>query len=80
MILVTILEVTSSDSGTANANAQGTSTVVFYTANDAIKYAIAMSEQVVFGSSNSDLQSLTVYYNTDTEERRWWFRGTEYTG
>lgn len=80
MILVTILEVTTSDPGAPNANAQGTSTIVFYTANDAIKYAIAMSDTVVYGTGNYDLQAVTVYYNTDTEEKRWWFRGTEYTG
>jgi len=83
MIVATIIEYTPQSSGSptsVNREINGCSSTVFYTQSDAIVFARLMSELIVYGAGSSSLYGLVMVLNTDTEERRWWFGGTEFTG
>jgi len=80
MIIGSILETSTNGGGTQNANLNGASSVVFYTMQEAIIWATLQSRLVVYGSGNWQLCAMISIVNTETNEHRWWFSGTEYTG
>lgn len=78
MIIGTIIDVSSTGTGEGNNSRSGGSSVIFYTENDCVDWCSAMSEIIPLNAWNC--YCVTVFYNTDTRQRRWWFNGTEYTG
>lgn len=83
MIIATIIEYShQADGGVSSANREvnGCSSTIFYAINDANNFALAMSRPILYGTVNETLYGLVVVYNTETDERRWWFNGVEYTG
>ena len=80
MIIGTILEVSQSPNGPDNNRANGSGCVVFYNEADCVEWCIAMSEAFGPFPSANTLYVTTVMYNTNTNTRRYWFDGTEYTG
>lgn len=80
MIIASILEVSQWTDGSPSAQLMGGQSVIFYTQDDAVAWASAMSEDIVYGTGAEDAACLTVVYNTETTQKRWWFRGVEYTG
>jgi hypothetical protein len=78
MIIGHILDV-AVDNTNFSGNGGSATATVFYTWADAIAWARAMSEPIT-SPVQSDLYPMTVIYNTDTNVKRWWYNGTEYTG
>ena len=78
MIIGSILE-TSVDSAAQTSGTNGNSLLYFYTWADAIEWATLQSERTVYGSTGQVINSLTMIINTKTNQRRWWFGGTEWT-
>jgi hypothetical protein len=79
MIIGSILE-TSIDNAAQTSGMNGNSLLLFNTTNDAVEWAIAQSQRIVYGSTGQVINALTMVINTKTNSRRWWFGGTEYTG
>lgn len=79
MIIGSILDVSQTASGIGSNSTNGTTTCIFYTIADAVLWAELQSERIVVGPSSSYLFICTMVINTETNERRWWFDGTEYT-
>jgi len=67
------------DNTNFSGNGGSATTVLFYTWADAIAWATAISGPLT-SPVQSDLYPLTVIYNTETDVKRWWYNGTEYTG
>lgn len=78
MIVGAIIETTDS-TGVPERYHNGAALVTFYTMSDAIAWARIQSVQVTFDSSNHRTITLCTVVNTDTNQRRWWFNGIEYT-
>jgi hypothetical protein len=79
MIIGSIIEVDWNSSGAQTTTTNGASSVVFYTQTDADTWARLQSDQVIYGTANYSTSCLIVVVNTDTEQRRWWYQGIEYT-
>lgn len=83
MILGTIIEYSTASDGTptaANREVNGISTVIFYTEKDCQEWCEIMSNSFIYGTAGNTLYGLTMFLNTETGQRRWWFNGVEYTG
>ena len=80
MIIGSILDVSMTPGGVGGNSVNGTTTCIFYTMADAILWAELQSERIVVGPNSGYLFMCTMVINTDTNVRRWWFDGTEYTG
>lgn len=80
MIIGTIIEISNSTStaGSSNTNGGG-GCVIFQREADAVEWCQAMSQRLDFESGDT-LVPYTAMYNTNTNVRRWWKSGTEYTG
>lgn len=79
MIIGTILNSGNSSSAPeVNSTHDGFSTLIFYSNEDAENWAVLQS-------GNSQIGGISYYVvctviNTDTNVKRWWYAGTEYTG
>jgi hypothetical protein len=80
MIIASIIEVARLITGQQESTMNGASSVIFYTWDDAVTWARIQSEDVVYGTNSYNARCLVICINTDTEERRWWYNGVEYTG
>lgn len=82
MIIGSIVDVSQTASGVGTNATNGVGLIHFYTMEDAVQWARLQSDRLHFNVSGSSsyLFTATVVINTDTNERRWWFDGTEYTG
>ena len=79
MIIGAILE--SGDGQGSGSNRQnGAALVVFYTMADAVSWAELQSTLVLYDTAPSAIYTLCSVINTDTNVKRWWYAGTEYTG
>ena len=75
MIIGTLYDTTVGGTSAANG---GSSSIVFYTMADAVKWADKMS--VIKVTPVGNIGAITVVINTETDVQRWWYHGTEYTG
>lgn len=76
MIVGMILDVDAGSGATGNG---GTGAMMhFYNWEDAVNWARDTSEVVDFGGPS--LRMFTMIYNCNTEVKRWFRNGTEYTG
>lgn len=80
MIIGAITEVTNQPTGVVNRELNGASLISFYTMEQAIMWARLQSEQTISGTAGNETYCLTTIINTNTEVKRWWFNGVEYTG
>lgn len=82
MIIGSIIDVSQQASGVGTNSTNGASLQHFYTMEEAVIWAEMQSERLQFTVSGNDsyLFTATVVINTETNTRRWWFDGTEYTG
>lgn len=77
MIIGAILDVSeNNDPGSTQFN--GASLIHFYTLNDAVTWAELQSATMLTETKN--IRTVCSVINTDDSTRRWWWRGTEYTG
>tara|TARA_B110000879_G_C10900726_1_gene404362 strand:- start:165 stop:398 length:234 start_codon:yes stop_codon:yes gene_type:complete len=77
MLIGTIVDISNSNDP-GNASYNGTSSVIFYTYKDAVVWCELMSQGATYNTAN--LLTATMFIDTDTEIRRWWYGGVEYTG
>ena len=80
MIIASILEIGYNSAGSQHSGTNGAASVVFYTEADAEAWCLLQSQAVIYGSGSITAVCLCVYINTDTNLRRWWYDGVEYTG
>jgi hypothetical protein len=81
MIVGMILDVGAYNSGEPAGQTQnGSAMINFYNYQDAVNWALATSTNAVTGGNNASIRCMTMVYNCNTQERRWWFNGVEYTG
>ena len=79
MIIGAITEVTESGSGFAERYHNGAAMVMFYTNEEAESWAVLQSANNIYGSDSRSIFCLCTVINTETDTKRWWFDGTEYT-
>ena len=79
MIIGAILE-GGDGSGPGTNRQNGFAMLMFYTMNDAITWAELQSGLVVFDTTGAQIYTLCSVINTETNVKRWWYNGTEYTG
>jgi len=80
MIIGAILETSWSSTGAQSQVQNGASILHFYNMQDAETWARIQSEYVAYGTNPEGILTLCTVINTDTELKRWWFNGIEYTG
>lgn len=83
MIIGTIIEYSASIDGTPtsyNREVNGVTSVIFYTEKECLEWCRMMSNSFIYGTASNTLYGLTMFSNTETGVRRWWFNGVEYTG
>jgi len=78
MILGMILDVGNASGGPGNMTYNGTAMLHFYTLNDAVNWALSTSELMVTG--DAPIRVMTCVWNGETNTKRWWYNGVEYTG
>tara|TARA_B100000780_G_scaffold125162_1_gene87804 strand:- start:877 stop:1119 length:243 start_codon:yes stop_codon:yes gene_type:complete len=80
MIIGAIIEVDTTGGAGADARLNGAAMMQFFTLKDAVVWAKLQSEAVTTVSGYNAVSCVTTVINSDTEQKRWWFNGTEYTG
>jgi hypothetical protein len=81
MIIGMILDIGAYNSGEPSGQTQnGAAMMQFYNYQDAINWALDTSRNAPTGTAGASIRCMTMTYNCNTQERRWWFNGVEYTG
>ena len=80
MIIGAILETSWSATGAQSQVQNGAALMHFYSMSDAEAWARLQSELVTYGTNPEGVYTVCTILNTDTEQKRWWFNGIEYTG
>ena len=80
MIIGAILEMSYNAGGTDSNGMNGSALIQFYTMEQAENWALSQSELVQYGTSSTPLYTLCTIINTNTNVKRWWYNGIEYTG
>ena len=76
MIIGTLIETFVNGSFSSGLNGQ--TSVIFYTAQQAERWAVLQSQVILSGGVNYGALIMVVY--TDSNTRRWWENGVETTG
>lgn len=79
MIIGAILETATNDAGQPSSTQNGAAMMQFYTMASAVAWAKEQSRIVIYGDSLTRIMTLCTVYNTETDEKRWWYNGIEYT-
>ena len=80
MIIGSILETSVNTGASQTATLNGCAMIIFYTMSDAVSWAELQSARVIYGTDPSSLYTLCSVINTDSDTKRWWYGGVEYTG
>lgn len=80
MIIGSIVEYGGSQAGTQSSVHNGGAMMHFYSMEDAVTWASLQSERITYGTASTIMDTVCIVVNTDTNEKRWWYSGIEYTG